>query len=141
MVAEPAAGNLVPRHSVVWFRTRTDVQANGVVRRLRLGSGQTTATYAVVAPDPPTHQLTVVVTMPRAAEVKVWLETEFKRRVPVLASRQDPTSCRPTGGQVRCVVQFGAVSAGGELGIWTARVAKHSSPPAVIEVTVRFAPL
>jgi hypothetical protein len=31
------------------------------------------------------------------------------------------------------------VDAGGELGIWTARVAKHSSPPAVLEVTVRFA--
>jgi hypothetical protein len=43
VVQEPAAGNLVPRDSVVWFRTRTDVQANGVVRRLRLGAGQTTA--------------------------------------------------------------------------------------------------
>jgi hypothetical protein len=141
LVQEPAAGNLVPRNSVVWFRTRTDVQANGVVRRLRLGAGQTTATYLVVAPDPPTHPLTVVVTMPRTAEVKVWLETEFKSRVPVVGSRQDPTSCKPAGGQVRCVVRFGVVDAGGELGIWTAKVAKHSSPPAVMEVTVRFARL
>jgi hypothetical protein len=47
VVQEPAAGNLVPRHSVVWFRTRTDVQPNGVVRRLRLGAGPTTATYRV----------------------------------------------------------------------------------------------
>lgn len=52
VVQEPAAGNLVPADSVVWFRTRTDVQANGVVRRLRLEAGQTTATYLVVAPDP-----------------------------------------------------------------------------------------
>jgi hypothetical protein len=139
VVQEPAAGTLVPRDSVVWFRTRTDVQANGVVRRLRLGAGQTTATYLVVAPDPPTHPLTVVVTMPRATEVKVWLETEFKSRVPVVGRRQDPTSCKPAGGQVRCVVRLGAVNAGGELGIWTARVAKHSSPLAVMEVTVRFA--
>jgi hypothetical protein len=51
VVQEPAAGNLVPADSVVWFRTRTDVQANGVVRRLRLEAGQTTATYLVVAPD------------------------------------------------------------------------------------------
>jgi hypothetical protein len=115
------------------------VQANGVVRRLRLGAGQTTATYLVVAPDPPTHPLTVVVILPRAAEVKVWLETEFKSRVPVVGRRQDPASCTPAGGQVRCVVQLGAVNAGGELGIWTARVAKHSSSPAVMEVTVRFA--
>ena len=79
VVQEPAAGNLVPADSVVWFRTRTDVQANGVVRRLRLEAGQTTATYLVVAPDPPTHPLTVV-TMPRAAQVKMWLETEFKSR-------------------------------------------------------------
>jgi PASTA domain len=139
VVQEPAAGTLVPRDSVVWFRTRTDVQANGVVRRLRLGAGQTTATYLVVAPDPPTHPLTVAVILPRAAAVKVWLETEFKSRVPVVGSRQDPTSCTPAGGQVRCVVRLGAVNAGGELGIWTARVAKHSSPPAVMEVTVRFA--
>jgi PASTA domain len=140
VVQEPAAGTLVPRDSVVWFRTRTDVQANGVVRRLRLGAGQTTATYLVVAPDPPTHPLTVVVTMPRAAEVEVWLETEFQSRVPVVGGgRQDPTSCKPAAGQIRCRVQLGTVDAGGELGIWTARVAKHSSPPAVIEVTVRFA--
>jgi hypothetical protein len=133
VVQEPAAGNLVPRDSVVWFRTRTDVQANGIVRRLRLGAGQTTATYPVVAPDPPTHPLMVVVRTPRGARVRVWLETEFGRRVPVIGGRQDPIGC-----QVRCVVRLGAVNAGGELGIWTAKVAKHSSPPAVIEVTVRF---
>jgi PASTA domain len=141
VVQEPAAGNLVPRDSMVWFRTRTDVQANGVVRRLRLGAGPTTATYLVVAPDPPTHPLTVVVSLPRAAEVRVWLETEFKSRVPVVGSRQNPTSCKPAGGQVRCVVRLGVVDAGGELGIWTARIAKHSSPPVVIEVTVNFARL
>jgi hypothetical protein len=140
VVQEPAAGNLVPRDSVVWFRTRTDVQANGVVRRLRLGTGQTTTSYLLVAPDPPTHPLTVVVSMPHAAEVKVWLETEFKSRVPVVGRRQDPTSCKPAGGQVRCVVRLGVVDAGGELGIWTAKVAKHTSPPAVIEVTVSFGP-
>jgi PASTA domain len=136
VVQEPAAGNLVLRDSVVWFRTRTDVQANGVVRRLRLGAGRTTATYPVVAPDPPTHQLTVVVTTPRAARIRVWLETEFKSRVPVVDGRQNPTGC-----QVPCIVRFGAINAGGELGIWTAKVAKHSSPPAMIEVTVRFDPL
>jgi PASTA domain-containing protein len=140
VVQEPAAGNLVPPDSVVWFRTRIDVQANGVARRLRLGAGQTSATYLVVAPDPPTHPLTVVVAMPRAARVNVWLETEIRSRVPVVGGgRQAPTSCKPAGGQVRCVVRLGAVNAGGELGIWTARVAKHSSPPAVLEVTVRFA--
>ena len=117
MVQEPAAGNLVPADSVVRFRTRTDVQINGVVRRLRLEAGQTTATYLVVAPDPPTHPLTVVVTMPRAAQVKMWLETEFKSRVHVVGSRQDSTSCKLAGGQVRCMVRLGAVRAGGELGI------------------------
>jgi PASTA domain len=141
VVQEPAAGTLVPANSVVGFRTRTDVQANGVVRRLRLGVGQITATYLVVAPDPPTHSLTVVVTMPRAAEVSVWLETEFRSRVPVVGRSQAPTSCKPAGGRVRCVVRLGAVNAGGELGLWTVRVSKHSSPPAVMEVTVRFARL
>jgi PASTA domain len=140
VVQEPAAGNRVPRNSVVGFRTRTDVQANGVVRRLRLGAGPTTTKYLVVAPDPPTHPLTVVVTMPHAAQVQVWLETEFGLRIPVVGVRQDPTSCQPTGGQVRCVIRFGVVNAGGELGLWTAKVAKHSWPPAVIEVTIKFAP-
>jgi PASTA domain len=140
VVQEPAAGNLVPRDSVVWFRTRTDVQANGVVRRLRLGTGQTTTSYLLVAPDPPTHPLTVVVTMPGAAQAKVWLETEFGLRVPVLSRRQNPTNCKPTGGQIRCVVRLGLINAGGELGIWTAKVAKHTSPPTVIEVTVSFGP-
>jgi hypothetical protein len=139
VVQEPAAGNRVPRDGVVWFRTRTDVQANGVVRRLRLGAGPTTASYLVVAPDPPTHPLTVVVTMPRAAQAQVWLETEFGLRIPVMGARRDPTSCQPTGSQVRCVVQFGVINAGGELGIWTAKIAKHSRPPAVIKVTVKFA--
>jgi hypothetical protein len=86
--------------------------------------------------DPPAHDGR---DLPRAAGVRVWLETEFKSRVPVVGRRQDPTSCKPAGGQVRCVVRLGAVNAGGELGIWTARVAKHSSPLAVMEVTVRFA--
>jgi len=58
-----------------------------------------------------------------------------------VGKRQDPSSCKSAGGQVRCVVRFGTVNAGGELGIWTARVAKHASPPAVMEVTVRFARL
>jgi hypothetical protein len=76
------------------------------------------------------------------SQAKVWLESEFKSRVPVVGGeRQYPASCKPTGGQVRCVVRLGVVDAGGELGIWTAKVAKRSWPPAVIEVTVRFGPL
>jgi hypothetical protein len=57
------------------------------------------------------------------------------------ADNRDPQVPKAAGGQVRCVVRFGVVDAGGELGIWTAKVAKHSSPPAVMEVTVRFARL
>jgi hypothetical protein len=69
---EPPAGVLVPPGSAVGFRTRTGVQPYGVPRRLRLGAGPTTAAYRIVAPDPATHQLTVAVMAPRAADVQVW---------------------------------------------------------------------
>lgn len=138
---EPPAGELVPPDSVVGFRTRTDVQPNATPRRLRLGQGRTTAAFLVVAPDPPHHQLTVRVAMPRATDAEVWLETEFGRRVPVLASAHPSAACKASGGQARCVVRLGAINAGGELGIWTARVAKHSSLPAAFEVSVTFSPL
>jgi PASTA domain len=78
---EPPAGVLVPPGSVVGFRTRTDVQPYGVPRQLRLGRGPTTAAYRIVAPDPATHQLTVAVVAPLAADVEVWLETRPSSRL------------------------------------------------------------
>jgi PASTA domain len=136
---EPPAGVLVPPGSVIGFRTRTDVQPNDTPRRLRLPGGPTTAAYRVVAPDPARHELTVVVAVPRAAEVAVWLETGPSQRLPVLDSTRDATTCLPTRGQLRCVVQFGALEAEAP-GVWTVSIAKQSALPAAITVTVRFAP-
>jgi hypothetical protein len=51
------------------------VQPDGAPRRLRLGHGPATAAWRIVAPDPTTHQLSVAVVAPRAADVEVWLET------------------------------------------------------------------
>jgi PASTA domain len=137
---EPPAGVLVPPGSVIGFRTRTDVQPNDTPRRLRLPGGPTTAAYRVVAPDPTQHQLTVVVAVPRAAEVAVWLEIGPSQRLPVLDSTRDTTTCQSTRGQLRCVVQFGALEAEAP-GVWTVSVAKQSALPAAITVTVRFTPL
>lgn len=137
---EPPAGVLVPPGSVIGFRTSTDVQPNGTPRRLRLGGGPTTATSRVVAPDPAQHQLTVVVAVARGVEVAAWLETGPGQRLPVLDSTRDTTTCQPSSGQVRCVVQFGALGAA-EPGVWTTSVAKQSALPAAITVTVRFTPL
>jgi hypothetical protein len=136
---EPPAGVLVPPGSVVGFRTRTDVEANGSPRRLRLGRGPTIWGYQVVAPDPARQRLIVVVTVPRASDVQVWLETGVGKRLPVLGVTRDTTSCHPTGGQSRCVVRFGALD-GEDPGIWTATIVKQSSPPAAIQVTVTFTP-
>jgi hypothetical protein len=135
---EPAAGELIPPGSVVGFRTRTDVQANGSPRRSRLGPGPTNDRYQVVALDAARQQLTVVVTMPRDAELRVWLETGSKR-LPVLGSTRDATTCHPTGGRSRCVVRFSALQ-GEDPGGWTVNIAKQSFPPATIQVTVTFAP-
>ena len=44
--------------------------------------------------------------------------------------------CRPGNGMVRCQVRLGVPAEG----VWTARIAKRSSPPAAVEVTVTFTP-
>jgi hypothetical protein len=137
---EPAAGELVPPNSVVGFRTRTGVQPNGTPRRLRLRRGPTTAKYQVVAPDPARHQLTMVATAPRASDIQVWLETGPSKRLPVLATTRDATTCHPTGAQTRCVVRFPALEAE-QPGVWTVSVAKGSSLPAAIRITLTFTPL
>jgi PASTA domain len=137
---EPPAGVLVPPGSVIGFRTMTDVQSNNVPRRLRLGGGPTTATYRVVASDPAHHQLRVVVAVPRAADVAVWLEAGPGQLLPVLDSTRDTTTCQPTRGQVRCVVRFGALEAEAP-GVWTVSVANHSALPAAITVTLKFTPV
>jgi hypothetical protein len=133
---EPPAGVLVPPGSVVAFRTRTDVQPYGTARRLRLGRGPTSATYRIVVPDPATHQLTVAVAAPRAADVALSLEAGPGSRQPVLGSTRDTRWCRPGNGMVRCQVRLGVPAEG----VWTARIAKRSSPPAAVEVTVTFTP-
>jgi hypothetical protein len=136
---EPPAGVPVAPGDAVLFRTRTDVQANGSPRRSRLGPGPSNDGYQVVAPYAARQQLTVVVTAPRATDVQVWLESGLGKRLPVLGSTRDPTSCHPTGGRSHCVVRLQALQ-GEEPGTWTVGIAKQSSPPATIQVTVTFAP-
>jgi PASTA domain len=136
---EPPAGVLIPRGDVVGFRTRTDVQANGSTRRLRLGHGPTIWGYQVVAPDPARQRLTAVVTVPAAVELQVWLETVSGRRMPILDTSSGSAPCHPAGGRSRCVVGFGTVD-GEDPGVWTATIAKQSSAPAAIQVTVTFGP-
>ena len=137
---EPPARVLVPPGDLVMFRTRTDVQANGSLRRLRLPRGPTIWGYQVVAPDLARQRLTVVVVMPVAVKLQIWLATVAGRRVPILDTTSGRTApCQPTGGRSRCVVRFG-VLAGEDPGVWTATIAKQSSAPAAIQVTVTFAP-
>jgi PASTA domain-containing protein len=136
---EPPAGVLVPPGSMVMFRTRTDVQANHTPHRLRLGPGPTTATYPVVAPDPARHQLTVVVAMPGAVELRIWLETVSSRRVPILDTSSGTAPCHSAGGRSPCVIGLGALD-GEDPGVWTATVTKQSSAPAAIQITVAFDP-
>jgi hypothetical protein len=136
---EPPAGVLVPPGSMVGFRTRTGVQPYGAPRRLRLGRGPTTAAYRIVAPDPATHQLRVAVVVPRAVDVEVWLENGpgWRVRVLVLGSTRDATLCWPSHGKIRCGVRLGVPAQG----VWTASVAKRSSLPAAIGITVTFTPV
>jgi PASTA domain len=134
---EPPAGQLVPPGSMVGFRTRTGVQAYGAPRRLRLGPGPASSAYRIVAPDPAVFQLVVDVVAPRDADVAVWLEAGAGSRLPVLASTVDASWCRAGQRAVRCRVRLGVPAEG----LWTATVAKHSSPPAAIQITVTGQPL
>jgi hypothetical protein len=135
---EPPAGVLVQPGSVIGFRTRTDLQPNGAPRRLALGRGPATARYPIIALDPPTHQLTVVVRVPPNTDLEVWLEPTPGDHLRVVAStRRDPT-CQPLDLQVSCWVSIGALTNEGS-GAWTTHVVKRSSPPANVEITVTFA--
>src|SRR6266540_4019244 len=134
---EPPAGVRVPPNSPVGFRTRSDVWPNATPRRLRLGRGPTTATYRVVAANPVRASLTVVMTMPRAVELQVWLETGPSRSVPVLDTTIDSRSCRPANRRSRCLVRFAALEAE-EPGVWIVSLAKRSARAAAIQVTVTF---
>jgi hypothetical protein len=135
---EPPAGALVMPGSVIGFRTRIDLQPNGTSRRLALGRGPTTTRYPIMALDPPTHQLTVVVRVPPNTDLEVWLEPTPGDHLHVVDStRRDPT-CQPLDLQVSCWVLIGALTNEGS-GAWTTHVRKRSSPPANVEITVTFA--
>jgi PASTA domain len=143
---EPPAGVRIPPGSVVGFRTRTDVQASGSPRRVRLGPGPTNDIYRVIVPYGARQRLTVVVTVPRTVEVRVWLQPRLGERLPVLGSSRDATRCHLTGGQSRCVVRFDALH-GEEPTLhsqeprgWTVTITKQSPASATIQVTVTFAP-
>jgi hypothetical protein len=71
------------------------VQPNGMPRRLRLSRDPTTAAYRIVAPHPATHQLTVAVVAPRAADVDLWLDTGSGSPCRCRAAR----AMRPGAGQ------------------------------------------
>jgi hypothetical protein len=135
----PHAGEWAPRSGVVALCARTDVQPNNTPRRVRLGPGPVTAAYVVVAPATATHQLTMLVVMPAAARIEVWLEPGPVRRLPVVAGTRDASACQPTGGQVHCRVAFGALDSE-EPGPWVVRLVKRSAPPVATEITVAFAP-
>jgi len=135
---DPPAGARVPPGSPVGLRTRTDVWPNGAPRRLRLGQGATTAAYRVVAADPVHDALEIVLTMPRGAELQLWLGTGASPRV-LIGSGRDLRDCRPAGGQTRCQVTFAAMAAEPP-GVWTVGLAKRSPGAVTVRVTVTFTP-
>jgi PASTA domain len=137
VLQEPPAGAWVAPGSAVGFRTRADVWPNGRPRRLRLGPGPVTVGYRVVAASPTFDPLSVVVTLPRDADLEVWTRTRLGRRL-VLEPTGDPGGgCRPRGGQVRCAAVSEPLG-DEDPGIWTIGVAKRSAAPATVRVTVTF---
>jgi hypothetical protein len=133
---DPSAGTRVPPGSPVGFRTRTDVWPNATPRRLRLGQGMTTASYRVVAANPVNDALEIVLTMPRWAELQLWLGTGAGPRV-IIGNTKDLRNCRPTGRQTRCQITFAAMAAEPP-GVWTVGVAKRSPAAAAVRVTITF---
>jgi hypothetical protein len=136
---EPPAGTRIPPGSVVGFRTRTDLQPNGATRRLALGRGPATTRYPIIALDPTSHELTVVVRVPPNTDIEVWLQPVPGEHLHVVASTRRDTTCQPLDRQVSCWVSIGAL-VNEPSGAWTTHVIKHSSLPANVEVMVTFAP-
>jgi hypothetical protein len=137
---KPPAGTLIPPGSVVGLRTRTGLQPNGTTRRLVLGRGPATARYPIIALDPASYELTVVVRVPPNTDVGVWLEPVPGDQLHVVASTRRDTTCQPLDRQVSCWVFIGSLVNEGS-GVWTTHVVKRSSLPANVEITVAFAPL
>jgi len=133
---EPPSGAWVPPNSRVGVRTRTDVWPNGRPRRLRLGPGPTVAAYRVVVADPMHHPVTVAITMPATVDFWAWLDTGPSRRLPVLDSADGSGTCRPVSREFRCQVRLEALHE--EPGVWTVSLAKRSTQPAAIQITVTF---
>jgi PASTA domain len=136
---EPPAGTLIPPGSVVGLRTRTDLQPNGASRRLALERGPATARYPIIALDPTSHELTVVVRVPPNTDLEVWLQPVPGDHLHVVASTRRDTTCQTLDRQVSCWVSIGALP-NEPSGAWTTHVLKRSSPPANVEITVTFAP-
>jgi PASTA domain-containing protein len=134
---EPPSGAWVPPNSPVGFRTRSDLWPNGTPRRLQLGNGPTTVSYRVLVADPMYHQLTVAITMPPTVELRVWLETRLGRRVSVLDTEDGSGRCRRVIQQSRCQVTLDSLHEE-KPGVWAVGLAKRSTQPAAIRVTVTF---
>lgn len=83
------------------------------------------------------HQLTVVITMPPTVKLRVWLDTTRGRRVPVLDTEDGSGRCQPVDRQSRCQVTFDGLHEE-EPGVWAVGLAKGSTQPAAIRVTVTF---
>src|SRR5215213_4360802 len=103
-----------------------------------VGQGATTAAYRVVAADPVHDALEIVLTMPRGAELQLWLGTGASPRV-LIGSTRDLRDCRPAGGQTRCQVTFAAMAAEPP-GVWTVGLAKRSPGAVTVRATVTFTP-
>jgi PASTA domain len=137
---DPRAGDRAPPSGgVVQLGISTDAQPNNTPRQVRLGAGPATAAYPIAVPGTADHQLTVLVVMPAATSVAVWLEPISDRRLPVVAGTPAATGCQPTGAQVHCRAVFDALDAE-QSGLWRVRLAKHSTVPADIQITVVVAP-
>lgn len=126
---EPPAGVVVPPGSVVGFGPGP--ACSPTARRASCG-------WEPARPPRPTatHQLTVALVAPQAADAEVRLETRSGSRLPVLASTRDARWCRPSQGKIRCEVRLGLPQ-----GVWTASIAKRSALPVAIEVTVTSTPV
>lgn len=72
--------------------------------------------------------LSVTLTMPPDADLKVWVPTRLGRRV-ILERTGGAGACRPRDGQARCAVVFEPLGEE-DPGIWTVGVGKRSPRPA-----------
>lgn len=107
-------------------------------RVFRFGAKPGVRTATVEALDVTSHPLTIRITLPRRAQIDVWMQETPGGTLDVF-DHEHRDACSRRGARQSCVVRFGLLE-GKSAGLWTAYVRKLSVGPARVRISFAFEP-